>query len=177
MSGAAAAARTIVPVTANGGDHDTDLPTSVTAMLSNNYITQAGNGLSSAAPKKAVFLITDGTNDYGSNGTISPFDTSQCDKIKALGADLYVMYTVYYPIPSYYPNDPDTPPGRESWYNFVYQYYVMPLQGPPDQITSNLQSCASSPDKFISVSDSASLKQGLAKLLQAALATPGRLTQ
>lgn len=174
---AAAAAKAILPLASRGNGHRTDFPKSVSAMIDNNYLTKAGDGLSSASPKKVLLIITDGTNNVGENN-ISPFNTNQCQIIKNLDISVYIMYTQYYPIRPYYPNSstPDAK-GRETWYDNVYQNYVLPLQKPTDQIEASLRSCASTPDKYYSVTDAPSINLALKKILTGVLAQPGRFTQ
>ena len=176
FSSAATAAAAILPL-ASGSGSRTDLPTAVSGMINKGYLTKSGDGLSANTPKKTLLLITDGTNNTG-NDNITAFDVNQCQKMKDLGATIYVMYTQYYPVRPYYPNSTNpNAQGRANWYDHVYQTYVMPLQSPTDQIQANLQNCASTPDKYYSVSDAASIKTALASILTAALAQPGRFTQ
>ena len=172
---AATAAKGILPVASGSGSH-TDFPAAV-SLMTNNYLSKAGDGLSSATPKKALILITDGTNNVGSNN-ITPFDSAQCQSIKNLDITVYVMYTEYYPIRMYYSGSSHpADSGRKDWYDPVYDNRVKPLQKPTDQIQSSLRSCASTPDKYYSVSDSKSIQTALAQILTAALAQPGRFTQ
>ena len=176
FSGAATAAKAILPI-ASGSGSRTNLPPVVSSMISKGYLTAAGDGLSSKTPKKALLLITDGTNNTG-NDNITPFDYTQCQKIKDLKIDIYVMYTQYYPVKQYYPGSTNpNAKGRETWYDHVYETYILPLQSPTDQIQANLRNCASTPDKYYSVSDAASIKTALTNILTAALAQPGRFTQ
>lgn len=175
FGGAAAAAKGLLPLPSGSGSH-TDFPAAVSSMR-DKYLSRAGDGLSAATPKKTLILITDGTNNVGSTN-ISPFDPTQCQSIKDLDITIYVMYTEYYPINMYYSGSKHlTNPDRKDWYDPVYNNRVKPLQKPIDQIQSNLRSCASTPDKYYSVSDSKSIQIALSQILTAALAQPGRFTQ
>lgn len=175
FSGAATAAKAILPLASGSGSH-TNFPTSVSAMIDKGYLTPAKDGLSSQTPKKVLLLITDGTNNIG-NENITPFDSAQCQKIKNLGIVIYVMYTQYYPVKQYYPGSPNAKKGSENWYDSVYENHVRRFQSPTDQIQANLRNCASTSDKYYSVSDAASIKIALTKILAAVLAQPGRFTQ
>ena len=85
-----------------------------------------GNGTNAPGdrPQEFLFFITDGVeNDSAIEGLMQ---TDMCTTIKNLGIKIGVVYTTYYPIPTYYP----------------YQEYVQPIQS---KIGPNLQSCASPP--------------------------------
>lgn len=139
FSSAATAAKSIMPL-ASGSGSRTDLSKSVSAMISNGYFTNAGDGLSSKPPKKILLLITDGTNNIG-NDNIIPFDIKQCQKIKDLNITIYVMYTQYYPVRPYYPNSTNpNAKGRETWYDPVYQNHVMPHSNPSSGSNSSKSS-------------------------------------
>lgn len=102
----------------------------------NSMIPTPGNGttLNSDTPKAFLFLVTDGVEDenLGNANGVGLIDTSQCQKMMARGVNIGVVYTTYFPVPTYFP----------------YIDYVEPIQS---QIGPNLQGCASSPKYYIEV--------------------------
>ena len=101
----------------------------------NTIIPTPGNGtnLAGDTPKAFLFLVTDGVEDEGSNGNVvSVMNTAGCTTLKNKGVSIGVVYTTYFPVPTYFP----------------YQDYVQPIQS---NIGPNLQGCASSPNYYIEV--------------------------
>jgi hypothetical protein len=103
----------------------------------NTIIPTPGNGTNMVGdtPKAFLFLITDGVEDEnqgGSNG-VGLISTDQCTAMKNRGISIGVVYTTYFPVPTYWP----------------YNDYVAPIA---TQIGPNLQGCASSPNYFVEVS-------------------------
>jgi len=151
-----------------GNDANTDFPDSMTA-LATQYLTAAGDGTSAAAPRKALFLVTDGAQDYyvggnTSNRNLQAFSPSYCQLFKDMGYTVYVVYTPYYPLMN----------------GYYLQNMASIVEGTgPASITTNLQACASAPANFIAanVNDSGSLQAALQTFLKQALIAPARLTQ
>jgi len=145
----------------------TDFPDTMTTLATTYLNTNSGSGVSAASPRKVLFIVTDGVQDYYVNGdktnrNIQAFDPSYCQLIKNKGYTIYVVYTPYYPL--------------MSWY---YMGSVASFAEATDttSISYNLQACASSPASYISASDGPSLQAALQTFLHAALIVPSHLTQ
>lgn len=148
------------PVVANSAD--TDFPDSMASLSA--LVTQSGNGSSAANPRKNLFIVTDGMSDYNAaSGRLEgPIDTTQCTNFKNLGFTIYVLYTVYYPLPNEY-------------YLQNIKQFAEPTN--TSSIVTALQSCASYPSTFFQASDSASINAAMQEMLRIALTSPGRLAQ
>ncbi len=136
-------------------DSQTNFESALTAV--NKAIADPGSGMTADTPQKVLFLVTDGVNDgYDcgySNGAacrrITPIDTgltSMCTKIKARGIKIAVLYTTYQPVTT------------DSFYSSWVAKYV----GPPSQIATQMEACASS-NLYFEVSPS----QGISDAMQA----------
>ena len=135
-----------------GGSHsDTNFPAAMDALA--KIATASGNGRTAATPQKALILITDGLADYNNGGVISGVDITRCNRFKAMGYIVYVVYTPYYPLIWY-------------WY-YLNQAAVVEGTG-PGSVTYNLKQCASGPDAFIAASDGPSLNAALQGILVSA---------
>jgi hypothetical protein len=131
------------------------------AMVSlSQQVTAAGKGTSPQSPRKILFIVTDGLEDY--SGYRGPVDANQCTLFKDMGYTVYVVYTPYYSIPSY-------------WYFTQAAPSVEPIGN--SAVTNALQACASSPTDYIAATDQASLTAALLTFLRSALVAPARFTK
>ncbi len=144
-----------------GGDNggDTDFPDTMSALSS--QLTASGDGMTNTQPRKVLFLVTDGVQDYtNSNGvrSQSAIDPSYCQPFKDNGYVVYVVYTPYYPL--------------------MNGYYLSNMTGIVEgsgagTTTANLKACASDPvADYIQASDHASLVAALQTFFQLAMTTP-----
>lgn len=126
-------------------------------------LTKAGDGTTAIAPRKVLFLVTDGFEDDEYGRFAMPY--SECQQFKDLGYTVYVLYTPYYPV-------------LHTWYlNGGFDRSVVEGNG-TNSITYNLQACASAPSDYIEASDSADISAALQTFLkQALLNYSARLTQ
>ena len=157
-----------------GDGPNTNFPTAVNYLASN--LQPAGSGGTPSTRTKNMFIITDGLEDDQNSGRFvgpmtadPPAAETYCSKLKALGYNLYVLYTPYYPLanPFYLRTDP---------YGAIN--YVEPTVPPAttNPMVAALKACASSPNQFYEASDSADINTALQSAVQSALASPGRLT-
>jgi hypothetical protein len=152
---------------------DTNIPAALTkmAVLYGNAGT-VGTGNLPSAPKKYLFLITDGMEDYNdSNGdriqhALGSGALQQCEAIKDLGVKIFVLYTTYYPLPNPYYLDND-------------KEFAEPT-GKASRIYQKLAACASpgttSNPTILEASDASDIGIALNKLVESALSAPGRLS-
>ncbi len=154
-----------VPVTTAGNDADTNIPLALQSITA--AMPPTGDGSSAAAPRRYLFIVTDGVADYyNGNGAriIAPLDPAQCAALKAKGVQILTLYTQYVPLVS--PYVPTT--------NSFYVDNVAPFA---NRLFPNLQACASSPGFAFQATDPASINTALQAMLQAALSAPARFTQ
>ncbi len=149
----------------SGNNDDTAVEESM-ASLASNYVTAAGNGTTSASPKKVLFLITDGFEDdpngTGYNGLRQAMPSSMCQAFKTLGFTVYVIYTPYYPL----------------MHEDYLANFIAIVEGTgTNSISSNLQACASSSSDYISAANQSALNAALIGFLTNALTAPARYTQ
>ena len=131
--------------------------------------TAAGNGSSTASRKKALIIVTDGLVDYGSRTTPTskgPINPADCAAMKALGYNVYVLYTTYITTPAnlVLPFD-----------NIELLDFINGTKSPA--MAPSLQACASAPTNFAEASDPAAIDAAMTQMLQAALGNAGRYTQ
>jgi Flp pilus assembly protein TadG len=152
---------------------DTNTPSALTNMAGiYSKAGKVGSGSLPSAPKKYLFLITDGMEDYTDpvagriQGALSSVSLQQCQAIKDLGVKIFVLYTTYYPLPN----------------PFYLQYdrqYAEPT-GPNSLIYQKLAACASpgttSNPTILEASDASDIGIALNKLVESALSAPGRLS-
>lgn len=157
----------VPPVVSNDGD--TNFSGALNSLAS-TYMTAAGDGSSSASPKKALFIVTDGIQDYtpsGGSRTLGPVSDSTsiaaCNRVKAMGINVYVLYTPYTPLP-YNP-----------FYVSNIATYVNNPPTPNDTIQA-LQNCASNPSNYYEADLPNQIATGLNALLQAAISSPVRIS-
>jgi Flp pilus assembly protein TadG len=185
LTAAEAAAQAIaVPVTTNGGQADTNIPLALQTLSATT--PPSGNGSTASAPRRFLFIVTDGVADYCSQGytssygcvggntvgttnssprVITPLNPSLCAALKAEGVTIMTLYIQYFPLIAPY----DAPNG-----NAFYISNVQPFQS---SLAPNLQACASSPSYAFVASDAASIGAALQAMVQAAMSTPARFTQ
>jgi hypothetical protein len=154
------------PVVVNNGD--TDFPDSMTTLA--GILTAAGDGSSPTSPRKNLFIVTDGIQDYGSRtvgGTMGPFSTAAavnaCTQIKSMGIAIYVLYTPYTPLP-YNP----------FYASNIAQFVDTPPT--PNKIVQALQACATSPTDFFEADLPSQVTTGLQTLLQSAVLSAARIS-
>jgi hypothetical protein len=132
--------------------------------LATKYLTPAGDGTTASTPRKALFLITDGFQDYvtaGGGTSQQAFDPGYCAIFKNMGYTVYVVYTPYYPLMNY---------------NYLLQYTSIVEGTGPGSLSYNLRACASSPNDYIQASDAASLNAALQGFLKLALVSPAKFS-
>jgi hypothetical protein len=164
--GQTAATSITQPVVSNDGD--TNFPFALNS-IATNYLTAGGTGATASAPQKNLFIVTDGIEDYTPNGgsrTLGPVSSSAavdaCNKVKALGISIYVLYTPYTPLP-YNP-----------FYVSNIATYINNPPTPNDTIQA-LQACASSPSYYYEADVPSQIATGLNTLLKAAISSPARI--
>jgi Flp pilus assembly protein TadG len=143
-----------------GNNDDTAFPEAMATLQSQYLSTPAGNGTTASAPRKVLFIITDGFLDDPNNGFRTAFPPSACDGFKNLGYTIYVVYTPYYPV-------------MHTAYLSSNWSVIVSGTG-PTSITYNLQQCASSGSDYIAATRQSDLNAALALFLRAALNQPAR---
>jgi Flp pilus assembly protein TadG len=147
----------------NNNDTDTDFESAMSAV--NTIMPLPGTGTPSSTPQEVLFIVTDGVDDEISSSCSQtldgtrcqqPFNTTWCTTVKNRGIQIAVLYTEYLPLPT------------NSWYN----NWIAPFQG---QISSNLQSCAST-GMFFTVTTDGDITAAMQTLFQQAVAA-ARLTK
>ncbi len=123
------------------------------------YLSVSGDGTSAVAPRKFVFLLTDGIDDvfaagYPSSRRESAMNPASCDALKAKGATVAVMHTLY------------INPANE----FAEITAIQPA------VVAALQNCASRPDLYFPVADQTQINTAVAEMLNAVVATSTRFT-
>jgi Flp pilus assembly protein TadG len=170
LQGASTAAAGIDLMTVSGQGQYNDEDTSLEAPLAYaaNYVPASGSGTSPTTAKQVLFFVTDGMDDTyncarsdsASCRYIQPMNSSSyfanpnaCDKLKAKGVEIAILYTTQYPIPS----------------NSFYTTYVAPYNsGSPTAIYNNLNKCAT---YFRAVDPGGDINQALQGLLSQVLAS------
>jgi Flp pilus assembly protein TadG len=145
-------------------DQQTDLLGNLTSLK--DIMGKSGSGESGADRQKILFLVSDGVEDVArssckkptTDGTRcqQPLDTSVCDKIKANGISIAVLYTTYQPIEN---ND---------W----YKTWIKPFRS---EIPTVMESCASK-DLYFEVSPSEGIEDAMNALFLKVINMP-KLTQ
>jgi Flp pilus assembly protein TadG len=152
--------RSSTPGVNNGNNYDTAFPEAMQSLQNQYLTTAAGDGTTAAAPRKVLFIITDGFLDDPWTTTRSAFPPSACDGFKNLGYTIYVVYTPYYPVmhTAYLLND----------------WSVLVSGTGSTSISYNLQECASSGSDYISATSQSDLNNALQLFLRSALNQPAR---
>jgi len=142
----------------NNNDQDSSLDGALSTVSS--YMPAPGNGTTNKGdtPQEILFIVSDGLNDYDSNGTryYGPISNATCTAIKNRGIRIAFLYLTYYPVTS------------DSW----YMTYVSPVQ---PSLATGAQSCAS-PGLYFQVSTDGDITSAMTTLFQKAVAT-ARLSQ
>jgi Flp pilus assembly protein TadG len=145
----------------NGGD--TDFPTTMATLA--GQLTPSGDGTTATAPRKVLFLVTDGVqdfNDANGNRQLGAIDPAYCQTFKNMGYAIYVVYTPYYPLMNgYY---------LSNMTNIVEGSGV-------GTTATNLRACASSPANYIAATDSASLTTALQTFFRLATTPPAHFSK
>jgi hypothetical protein len=146
-----------------GNNDDTDFPDAMTSLSTKYLPTNSGNGQTASSPKKVLFIISDGMEDYllGYESERAAFDPSYCNLFKNKGYTIYVVYTPYYPLMD----------------DFYLTYLIPVAEGSantPGSLAYNLQACASSPSDYISAASTQDLNNALTAFLKAALTSAAR---
>jgi hypothetical protein len=154
-----------ITTTANPVNNKTNFAESMNSLAST--VTAAGSGATAAAPRKVLFLMTDGMDDE-SSGYRGAMPSSYCQQFKNMGYKVYVLFTPYYPV--------------------MEQTYLSSLVSIAEgtgtgSIAYNLQQCSSSTGAsdlstyYVQASDQASVTNALQSFLNSALASPARYTE
>lgn len=154
------------PTTANGpdtgiqpygGDNggDTDYPDTMSTLAST--LTPSGDGTTAQTPRKVLFLVTDGVQDYtNAAGERVPqaMNPSYCTTFKNMNYEVFVLYTPYYPLMNAY----------------YLENMVNVVEGTGSgTVAAALQACASTPQDYIQASDPAAIQSALQQFFQIAL--------
>ena len=138
--------------------------------LASNY-SASGDGSSPSKPRKNLFIITDGLEDYSPNNRIigqmtSPLNETTCQPLKSMGFNIFVLYTPYTPLPNpFYLNGSNSRASVEA-----------PITNTGLSVAAGLQACASSVSQYYQASSVTDINTALQNMLASALNTPGRLT-
>ena len=143
----------IMPSAGYNSDRQTNFKSTLASM--DTLIPASGDGLSSAAPQKVLFFVSDGANDsydcaYSNGNTcrrITPLDVTQCTTLKARGVRIAVLYTTYLPLTT------------NSFYNTYLAKYVTPTS----QLASQMQACAS-PGLYFEVGPNQGISEAMTAL-------------
>jgi Flp pilus assembly protein TadG len=164
-SGETAVNQITTPTVPNGGN--TDFPDSLTSLT--NLIGKGGDGSSTSSPRKNVFIVTDGLQDYAGRAvgdTMGPFSNSAaqaaCTALKSNGVSIYILYTPYTALPF-----------NPFYQSNINQFVASPPT--PNQIVQALDACASSPNDVYEADIPAQIVAGLTQLLQAAINKPAQI--
>jgi hypothetical protein len=150
----------VVPDKAN-----TDFPNVMAKLAS--ISPKAGDGSSSATPKRALIIVTDGLADYGSRSiptSEGPIDPKNCTAMKNLGYNVYLLYTTFITAPL----------DLVLLNNHALVPYLNGTASPGMAVS--LQSCASAPGNYFQASDPAAITAAMTQMLKAALGNGGRFT-
>ena len=148
---------------------DTAWPEAANALAA-NYVTAAGDGNTPTAPRKVLFLITDGFEDDPNTGARHAFDYDPyCTQFKNMNYQVYVVYTPYYPL-------------MHTAYLQNWTGIVEGADTTPNTLGYNLIQCSSQGlnnggNYYISAQDQTTLTSALAGFLKQALNNPARYTQ
>ena len=122
-------------------------------------VTASGNGAAAATPRKVLFLVTDGFQDYNSHADFGAFNVAKCTVFKNMGYQIYVIYTPAYPLM------------WTSWYDWA---------GAPvtsGAVEQALRDCSSGTSFYIQASDGPGLNAAMRTFLLSALNAPSRLVR
>lgn len=142
-----------VPYNGYNNDQMTDFDGVLSSI--NTVITAPGDGSNPNAPKKVLFMVTDGVADayypatcsqsvLGAGRCQEPINVADCTAIKNRGIQIAVLYTTYYPLTT------------NGWYNGTVAPWA-------SQIPVNMQQCAS-PGLYFEVSPTDGIQQAMTAL-------------
>lgn len=136
-----------------------------------NNVGLSGDGSTPSTPRKNMFIVTDGLEDYPPGGArlvgqmTSPLNETVCQPLKAKGYTIYVLYTPYYALPNPF---------------YLYDGARVAVEQPvsnPASVAAGLQACASNPSYYYQASSKHDIDTAMAAMLASALNTPGRLAR
>ena len=146
-------------------NNSTDLDDALKAFAT--YATPSGTGGTAQTPTKNIFIVTDGLQDNLRTGLPvgarwTPVTVANCNTLKAMGFNLFVLYTPYYPLPH-------------------YQYLtggIRPMFEPAatSSVLNNLTACASKPGQFFEASSQGEINTAMQQMLNLALNQPATIT-
>jgi Flp pilus assembly protein TadG len=161
----------VTPVVQDSADTNFSGPDGAMAQLT-ALLPTAGDGSSPSQARQALFIVTDGMQDWGTRviptneGPMNPVTVTpqDCDAAKAKGITVYVIYTTY-----------DEDSTVLLFGNSALKPYLDGTASPG--MVASLQACASSPADFIEATDATSIQAAFTSLLQVALSSPVRFTR
>jgi Flp pilus assembly protein TadG len=154
----------------------------------------AGTGASQSKAIKNLFIITDGISDWPSGSAaqvVGPIDqlvVNPCQQLKNQGFSVYVLYTPYYPLPTWTyslgvngASPVGTYPGGYTLQNFVTMansttfadYNANYSTDTP--VMAALRACASDPAYFYTATNQADITAALNAMLSSALNASARV--
>jgi Flp pilus assembly protein TadG len=167
-------AQVLPPVT--GDAPDTDFESAMTNLGA--HVTASGSGMVPTAPRKNLFIVTDGMDDHytaGGGRVQGAIDPTSCSYFKnpvvpsdpsqpaGLGFTVYVLYIQYLPLPN-------------PWYlNSGPRDAAEPAGSSP--IEQALKACASPGQYYSATSQGSDINNALQQMLKAALNSPGRFSE
>jgi len=178
----------------SGDNPQTDFP-DVFSQAANFLAGTQGNGATPATALKDLFIVTDGVSDWNVNGAqmVGPIDqqvVNPCQLLKNQGFTIYVLYTPYYPLPTWtyainqMPASPvGTYPGGITLGTFATEAEPSSFPDynanyPTDTpLQAALRACASSASYFYTASSPADIKTAMQAMLSSALNSAARVTQ
>ncbi len=134
-----------------------------------NNVGLSGDGSTPTTPRKNLFIVTDGLEDYPPGGArfvgqmTNPLNETVCQPLKSRGYTIYVLYTPYYPLPNPF------------YLNNGARKAVEKPASDPTSVSAGLQACASNPNYYYQASSKHDIDAAMAAMLASALNTPGRL--
>ena len=148
---------------------NTDFPDAMNYLATN--FTASGNGSGPSKPRKNLFIITDGLEDYSPwnryiGQMTSPLNETTCQPLKAMGFNIFVLYTPYTPLPNPF----------YLWQSNSRASVEAPITDAGLSVAAGLQACASSVSQYYQASSVTDINNALQNMLASALNTPGRLT-
>jgi hypothetical protein len=141
-----------------------------------------------------MFIITDGISDWPVNGSqvVGPIDqlvAAPCQQLKNQGFTIYVLYTPYWPLPTWtysYGVQPASPAGTYpsglTLQNYVtendpttFPNYNPNLPAPDTPVQAALRACASDPSYFYTATNQSDITAALNSMLSSALNSAARV--
>jgi hypothetical protein len=164
--GASAISNIQTPIVSDNAN--TNFPGAINYLATN--LKPAGDGNTPLTPRKNIFIVTDGLEDYPpGNGRVvgqmtNPTNEQYCSQLKSLGFNVFVLYTPYYPLPNpFYLNNAKN----------AVEPTVPPAASNP--VVAALQACATKPTQFYEASSPTDITNAMLAMLASALNTPARI--